>query len=169
MAQVPIREMWRRKRELKELLKKKNGNVLKVAKHLKVTPQAVYARMASYDIPRRKLLRGEPTRRSEKKQWLIKLLERYGSPGRVAQYLKVHENTVRNRMTNYNIRFIRPRPHEDKGEPQSFRRRRPWLRQLLEKKGSVRKLAQFLEISESAIYERLRRYNLDVGAILKTA
>lgn len=140
MAILPPKVLNQRKRELKALLKKHNGSVLKAAKATRVTPQAIYSRMKTYGVEIRRTLKGEPRQKSKKKIRMQNLLNQYRTPGAVAKHLGVHVNTVRNRMSMYHIKY--------------------WLAGLLEQKGSAQKVARFLGISSAAVYDRMRRYGL---------
>jgi hypothetical protein len=143
------------------------GNAYKVSKKLGVSPQAIYDRCKVYGIvierKSPKLLTGEPMDREAKKAWLEGLLATK-TVTQIAKELGRSGNAIWDRIRRYGIDYHAPRPH---GEPLKLADRKKWFKDLLKEKGSIKAVAEALDISMSAAYERCGVYGIRTHVLLR--
>lgn len=136
-----------------EALIKKHGSAYAASMVLKITPSAFYDRMSSAGVKAEgyDLLPGEPRDFSKKKQWLKGLLEKH-TGAEIAKKFNRSLSAIHDRMQRYGLRS--PRRFNDGDTPQE---RKAWLKRLIKRYGSGYKVAQHLDITPSAVYERMER------------
>lgn len=149
-----------KRNELKALIKK-HGNPSKVAKALKIAPATIYYRMSRLNLKCiRRSIKGEPSTNIARKTFWAKLIKQAGTIEKAAKLAQCSSWTVCQRLNKYGLVSKGNRTSEP-AYIKTRTQRVSWLTNLLKKHGNPFKVAKAIGVTPSAVYQRIKRYELN--------